>query len=64
MQNPTGKDANRGYYDVVFYYNTNKELLEYDYAYWVKIWSDTGKLFYSPLVRPLDLVFKFSSLPL
>src|SRR5574344_531163 len=43
VQNPTGKDANRGYYDVVFHYDTNKELLEYDYAYWVKIWSDTGK---------------------
>jgi hypothetical protein len=38
-----GKDANRVYYWVTFYYDLEKEELEYNYASKVSIWADTGK---------------------
>lgn len=38
-----GKDANRVYYWVIFFYDSEKEELEYNYASKVSIWADTGK---------------------
>lgn len=41
-RNSTGENANRIYYIVTFRYDKTKELLEFDFAAFVRFWADTG----------------------